>query len=63
MADGSISMRGRFKQTDRIVLRENPAFDKVCTEFHFSCGSGKGDSILFTNRHKIFKLNIKIGDI
>ena len=53
-------------QTDRIVLRENPAFDKVCCEFHFVCSkdnNSKGEAIMFTNKLEVFVLDITVGDI
>ena len=58
--------RDKFVQTDRIVLRENPAFDKVCCEFHFVCAkdnNSKGEAIMFTNRNEVFVLDITVGDI
>ena len=49
------------------MLRENPAFDKVCCEFHFVCSDNKegskGDAIMFTNKNEVFVLDITVGDI
>ena len=53
-----------FQQVSRTILKENPAFVKVCTEFHFVDSKAQDrDKILFTNRDSVFILNINTGDI
>ena len=56
--------RDRYKQIDRIVLRDNPVFEKVCAEFHFVDQEGKNrDRLMFANRNEVFILNVVVGDI
>ena len=49
-----------FKQIDRIVLKENPIFDRVCKEFHFVEQPGiERTAMIFANQNEVFELDIR----
>lgn len=54
-----------FEQTNRIVVKEIPFFDKVCMQYYFKDPAPGKDptTLLFVKREEIFEMNFVTGDI